>query len=170
MVPLGPVKVNRAALALALALGALNAGCRPAPRPSAGAPGARPSRPEPGARRSFDEAPGACDGLAVVRFAEHLCARVESGTKRITLRSRHRTEIRPGQWVQLVCMESRRRSLARVTGVRHTTWQGITERELRDDGFAGKQQMLEVMRGYYPGIGWDNRATVYRWEGAARCP
>jgi len=114
--------------------------------------------------------PDACAELAVVRFAEHLCPRVERGTKRITLRSRHRTEIRPGQWVQLVCMESRSRFLARITGVRHTTWRGITERELRDDGFADRQQMLEIMRGYYPGIGWDDRATVYRWEGAARCP
>lgn len=150
MVPIGPVNVKMAALALALsAWGA--AGCRPAPRPG-------------------PVVPASCDELAVVRFAEHLCPRVERGTKRITLRSRHRTEIRSGQWVQLVCMESRRRFLARITGVRHTTWRGVTERELRDDGFAGKQQMLEVMRGYYPGIGWDDRATVYRWEGAARCP
>lgn len=151
MASLGPVNLRRAA-ALALALSALvAAGCRPAPRPGPGVP-------------------DACAELAVVRFAEHLCPRVERGTKRITLRSRHRTEIRPGQWVQLVCMESRSRFLARITGVRHTTWRGITERELRDDGFADRQQMLEIMRGYYPGIGWDDRATVYRWEGAARCP
>lgn len=117
-----------------------------------------------------DEAPGACNELAVIRFSEHLCSRLAADTKRITLRSRHRRQIRPGQWVQLVCMESRTRFLARVTDVRHATWRTITEQELRDDGFSAQRRMLEIMRRYYPGIRWDDPATVYRWDRSRRCP
>lgn len=110
-----------------------------------------------------------CDGLAVVRFAEHLCPRLEADSKRITLRARHRTAIAVGQWVQLVCMESGARFRARVTEVRHTTWRGITDRELADDGFAGRDRLLPIMRRYYPGIGLDDPATVYRWDRARSC-
>ena len=131
-----------------------------------GCPAPRPVRP-PGRAVSRG-----CDGLPTVRFAEHLCARVADGSKRITLRARHRTEIRAGQPVQLVCMESHRRVRARIVSVRLTTWRGIDRRELVDDGFSGSEQMLAIMRGYYPGIGWDDPATVYRWEplGACRAP
>ena len=110
-----------------------------------------------------------CDGLAVIRFAEHLCPRLRADTKRITLRARHRTAIGAGQWVQLVCMESRARFRARVTEVRHSTWRGITDRELADDGFPGRDQLLPIMRRYYPGIGPDDPATVYRWDRARSC-
>jgi hypothetical protein len=140
--------------------------------------------------------PRACDGLAVIRFSEHLCPGLRADTKRITLRARHRTAIRAGQWVQLVCMESRARFLARVTGVRHATWRTVTGRELTDDGFGDPhqmqterkegaqrrrgvgpsraegpaEQMLRIMRRYYPGIGWDDPATIYRWDRSRPCP
>lgn len=123
-----------------------------------------PSSPPPGAGELQS-----CDKLAVVRFSEHLCSKLEADTKRITLRSRHRTQIQPGQWVQLVCMESRRRFLARITSVRHTTWQGITDRELTDDGFSGRERLLPIMRRYYPGITLDDPATVFRWDRCRPC-
>lgn len=110
-----------------------------------------------------------CDGLPVIRFSEHLCERLASQTKRITLRARHRTQIASGQRVQLVCMESRRRWQARVTLVRHATWATISDQELRDDGFSGREQLLPVMRRYYPGIAAADPATVYRWGQARAC-
>lgn len=110
-----------------------------------------------------------CDGLAVVRFSEPLCRRLGADTKHITLRARHRTQIAVGQWVQLVCMESRRRWRARIVAVRHTSWRGITDRELRDDGFSDRGALLPVMRRYYPGIAADDPATVYRWDRNRAC-
>lgn len=111
-----------------------------------------------------------CGRLPVIRFAEHLCRRLGAGEKRITLRSRHRTAIHAGERVQLVCMESRRRFLSRVTAVRHTTWRGVSQKELRDDGFTSRERMIVVMRRYYPKITWDDPATVYRFERAVPCP
>lgn len=111
-----------------------------------------------------------CDDLAVIRFSEFLCDNLARDDKRITLRARHRKHIAVGQWVQLVCMDSRRRFLARVTGVRHTTWRGVTDQEIADDGFPGRAQLLPIMRRFYPGIGLDDLATVYRWDRSRRCP
>lgn len=113
--------------------------------------------------------PASCQGLSVIRFAEHLCDRVESGRKRITLRARIRTEIRVGDRVKLTCMKSGRAASARITAVRHTSWRAIEDRELADDGFPGREQLLPVMRGYYPGIGLDDPATVYRWDRVEPC-
>lgn len=145
------------------------------------APGPRPAQPPPptsapAASASAPVAPTSavteprCDGLKVIRFAEPLCSKLAADTKRITLRARHRTEISVGEWVQLVCMESRTRFLARLVGVRHATWRTITAAELSDDGFSDPDQMLEIMRGYYPGIGWDDPATIYRWDRCRPCP
>jgi hypothetical protein len=143
-------------------------GCtQPGRRPPSPTPTPSPS-PSP-TRSLADDEPQSCDKLAVVRFSEHLCAKLEADTKRITLRSRHRSQIRPGQWVQLVCMDSRRRFLARITRVRHTTWRGITDQELTDDGFSGREQLLPIMRRYYPGIAADDPATVYRWDRSRPC-
>jgi hypothetical protein len=111
-----------------------------------------------------------CARLAVIRFSEHLCPKLRADTKRITLRARHRTAIRAGQWVQLVCMESGTRFRARVTGVRHATWRTVTAKELADDGFSDPEQMLRIMRRYYPGIEWNDPATVYRWDRSRPCP
>jgi hypothetical protein len=105
----------------------------------------------------------------VIRFSEPLCSKLARDTKRITLRARHRTAIRDGQWVQLVCIKSKTRFRARVTEVRHTTWREVTDRELTDDGFSSREQMLPIMRRYYPGIQWDDPATVYRWDRSRPC-
>jgi len=113
--------------------------------------------------------PTSCQGLPVIRFAEHLCDRVESGRKQITLRARIRTAIRAGDWVKLTCMKSRRAARAHITSVRHTSWRGIEDRELADDGFPGRERLLPIMRGYYPGIGLDDPATVYRWDSVEPC-
>jgi hypothetical protein len=110
-----------------------------------------------------------CDGLPVIRFSEHLCRRLGADTKHITLRARHRTHIAARQWVQLVCMESRRRWRAQITAVRHTSWRKITDRELSDDGFSDRSALLPVMRRYYPGIAADDPATVYRWDRNRAC-
>ena len=105
----------------------------------------------------------------MIRFSEHLCERLASGTKRITLRARHRSQIAAGQQVQLVCMKSRRRWQARVALVRHATWATISDQELRDDGFSGRERLLPVMRRYYPGITAADLATVYRWGQTRAC-
>jgi hypothetical protein len=125
--------------------------------------------PAPTGPSSTAAAEPTCDGLAVIRFSEHLCPRLRADSKRITLRARHRTAIKVGQWVQLVCMESRTRFRARITLVRHTSWRGVTDRELADDGFSGRDQLLPIMRRYYPGIVLDDPATVYRWDRARPC-
>jgi hypothetical protein len=110
-----------------------------------------------------------CQGLPVIRFAEPLCDSVESGRKRITLRARTRTEIREGYRVKLTCMKSGRAARARITAMRHTNWRGIQDRELADDGFPNRERLLPIMRGYYPGIGLDDPATVYRWDSVELC-
>jgi len=122
-----------------------------------------------GLSRPAGPAPKDCRSLAVVRFSEHLCSGLAADSKRITLRARHRTQIKVGQRVQLVCMESKKRFRARITAVRHTTWRGITDQELADDGFGGRDQLLPIMRRYYPGIGEDDPATVYRWDRIRPC-
>jgi len=112
---------------------------------------------------------GRCAGLPSIRFSEHLCAKIASGTKRITLRARHRHQILAGRWVVLRCMRSQRRFRAFLTGVRHTTWREITPTELADDGFSSAAEMLRALRRYYPGINWPDPATVYRWRDAEPC-
>jgi uncharacterized protein YqfB (UPF0267 family) len=116
------------------------------------------------ARRSTPQAP-----RNELRFSQSLCDRLASGEKRITLRDRHRRQIKPSDVVTLSCLESGRSFCARVTSVRHTTWAEVSVDELRDDGFRERADLLPVMRRFYPGIKATDPATVYRWVYLA-CP
>jgi|GEM_PF-6972711 hypothetical protein len=112
-----------------------------------------------------------CDGTLKgrIRFAEHLCGKLAAGSKEITLRSGHRRHIRTGQRVILYCMQSGRSFMARMTEVRHTSWQMVSDQELKDDGFKSRESLLPIMRRYYPNIAATDSATVYRFTGVSSC-
>lgn len=101
-----------------------------------------------------------------IRFSEHLCSQIANGKKEITLRNEHRKNIVKEQRVFLYCMESKKQFEAIITEVRHTTWRGISQKEIADDGFENAQQMFDRLSQYYPKIKWDDPATVYRWKKA----
>lgn len=104
-----------------------------------------------------------------IRFAEHLCPKLATGSKEITLRSGHRRQIKNGQRVLLYCMKSGRSFTARMTEVRHTSWRDVTDRELKDDGFKSRESLLPIMRRYYPNIRQEDPATVYRFADVSAC-
>jgi len=103
-------------------------------------------------------------------FNESLCAGVGSGSKKLTLRNKHVTYLTVGEWIKLICSTSKTTYKGQVTEVRHTTWGGITAEEYGADGFSSQANMLEIMKTYYPGITFDDPATVVRWDNTGPYP
>lgn len=106
---------------------------------------------------------------ASISFNEGLCAGLASGSKKITLRNNHRTTINEGDWTKLVCSTSKTTFETQITVVRLTTWGEITAAEYKADGFSSQDNMMQIMKQYYPNITLESNATVYGWESVSAC-
>jgi uncharacterized protein YqfB (UPF0267 family) len=104
-----------------------------------------------------------------ISFNESLCPGLASGAKTITLRNNHRSSISEGDWTKLVCSTSKTTFETQITVVRLTTWGEITAEEYKADGFSSQDNMMQIMKQYYPNITLTSNATVYRWESVAAC-
>lgn len=93
---------------------------------------------------------------------EEMRARVLDGRKKITIREGHR-DYKPGK-VILCCHLEPWAVSADIVSVRHTTLGEVTDEEYESDGFADRENMLAVMRRFYPNITSDSPVTVIRWE------
>jgi hypothetical protein len=93
---------------------------------------------------------------------------VLEGRKRISIREGHR-DYQVDDRLMLCCQIVPFDVMTEVIEVRHTSFAGLTDEELLDDGYNDRDLALEDMRRYYPLLDMESPVTVIRWgkvEGA----
>jgi len=128
-------------------------------------------RGSPGADHECGSGPATCPHNPSKRltFNEALCGALTAGTKKITIRNGHRTDVDVGDWAKLICSTSNTTFESQITVRRHTTYGEITQEEWEADGFASQSDMLEGLKVYYPDITLASDATVFRWGDITAC-
>jgi len=88
----------------------------------------------------------------------------EAKLKKISIRKGYR-DYRTGDTLLLCChLSCWAGPIARVTEVRHTIAEFITDKECTDDGFENWDDMVEGLKEYYPDFAEQTPVTVIRWE------
>ena len=82
--------------------------------------------------------------------------------KMITIRNRHRYNIKVGDLVRLECAHYN--EVVEITSVTVTTYGEISEKDIIDDGFENFDDMFSSLLKYYPDIGINSPSTIYRWK------
>lgn len=109
--------------------------------------------------------------LKALLFAEggDMLVNIARGLKSITIRTGWR-DYKAGEKVLLCCPYASFCVWAKLSEVRHTTFEDISLKEMMDDGFGSLKSMMDGLSNFYPDIKETDRATVIRWdevEGAA---
>ncbi|HXV26784.1 MAG TPA: ASCH domain-containing protein [Candidatus Paceibacterota bacterium] len=90
---------------------------------------------------------------------------IHHGEKTISIREGWR-DYRPGAQILIACHLAPWAVMATVSEVRHTTFRGLTPKELADDGATTAEAFLEDIRRFgarYEKLTLDSPATVIRW-------
>lgn len=87
---------------------------------------------------------------------------VLANKKKITIRQGHR-DYTPGP-VLIGCHILNWAVVRHITDVRHTTLDRVTEEECKADGCENHQELLDLLKQFYPELGSYSQVTVIRWE------
>lgn len=109
--------------------------------------------------------------METLRFDPKFLERVLDGEKEITVRrgNAEKYAFREGDAVAAE-FPGRAVLLARITDMRFTTLNEVTEQEAQDDGYFDVAELMDVLREYYPDAEWTDPAVVIRFNRLTGAP
>ena len=85
------------------------------------------------------------------------------GTKKVTIRNRHRPQFRVDDTIRIVSSDDSWGCSTILTSVEFYTYATIPEKDFVADGFISREDMISGMKKYYPQIEPTSEVTVLRW-------